>query len=152
VPSARMNHTGLRAWHDTGDQAFGAGQEAPLSFSLKYAPPEVVKAYEARESIIMVDASMDMWSFGLMAFEMLTEEPVFPPYTSTEDVCAQVSGRKLLPWEDPETADEKLKKLRMLRRSLVKCLSRDPVERPTSSELLAAWNHLFDVNDRTVAV
>lgn len=128
-----------------------AGQEAPLSFSLKYAPPEVVKAYEAHESVIMVDPSMDMWSFGLMAFELLTEEPVFQPYTSAADVCDQVTGRKLLPWEDPELADDKLKKLRMLRRSLVKCLSRDPAERPSSGDLLASWNRLFDVNDRTVA-
>jgi serine/threonine protein kinase len=127
-----------------------AGQPAPVSLSLKYAAPEVVRAYEASEQTIVVDASMDMWSLGIMAFELLTEEPVFPPYTSAADVCDQVAGRKPLPWESPD-GDEKLNKLRMLRRSLVKCLSRHPSERPTSRELLASWNRLFDVvGDQTM--
>lgn len=122
-----------------------------MSLSLKYAAPEVVQAYEASEQTIVVDASMDMWALGIMAFELLTQEPVFPPYTSASDVCDQVAGRKPLPWEAPD-ADDKLKKLRMLRRSLVKCLSRIPSERPTSKELLASWNRLFDVvGDRTMA-
>ena len=46
--------------------------------------------------------------------------------------------------EDPAKKDAGLRKLRMLKRSLVKCLSRDPAERPTAAALLESWENLFD--------
>lgn len=96
---------------------------------------------------------MDMWALGLMAYELLTDTSAFPMGTSASAVCDQITGRQPLPWEDPEQGDARLSKLRMLRRSLSACLSRDPAERPTSSGLLASWNRLFDsvMGDRTYA-
>lgn len=62
-------------------------------------------------------------------------------------------GRQPLPWEDPDTKEEKLAMLRMLRKSLTKCLSRNPSERPTAGDLLDSWNKLFDnfAGDKTMA-
>jgi serine/threonine protein kinase len=95
-----------------------------------------------------------MWALGIMAYELLTDAPVFARDSSKADIQDRLSGRAPLPWEDPETQEVSLKKLRMLKRSLVKCLSRDPAERPSASDLLLAWNKLFDniSGDNTVAV
>ena len=52
-----------------------------------------------------------------------------------------------------DAGPERLAKLRMLRRSLTSCLARDPAQRPTSTQLLASWNRLFDsvAGDQTYA-
>eukprot|EP00892_Ulva_mutabilis_P007647 jgi/Ulvmu1/5254/UM022_0047.1 len=128
-------------------------QEAPLSFSLKYAAPEIVAAYESKQRTIVASPAMDMWALGLMAYELLTDTSAFPAGTAAKTVCDQISGREPLPWEDPVEGDARLAKLRMLRRTLTSCLSRDPAERPTSSGLLASWNRLFDsvMGDKTYA-
>lgn len=125
-----------------------------MSFSLRYAAPETVAAFEAKELTVGVDSAVDMWALGIMAYELLTDAPVFKRDSTKKDIQDRLSGRAPLPWEDPETKDSSLRKLRMLKRSLVKCFSRDPVERPSASDLLIAWNKLFDniAGDKTVQV
>jgi hypothetical protein len=81
---------------------------------------------------------------GIIAYELLTHEPVFGHHARQADVFDQLCGRKLLPWEDPERKDAGFRKLRMLKRSLIMCLSRDPSARPSASDLLAMWEALFD--------
>lgn len=117
---------------------------ASLSFSPRYAAPEVLKAYEAQQREILVESSMDIWALGVMAYELLTDAPAFDRFCKQEDVIDQLVGRKPLPWEDSATKDANLRKLRMLKRSLTKCLSRDPTDRPTAAELLESWEKLFD--------
>ena len=53
------------------------GQAAPVSFTLAYAPPEVALAWRDGRQGIKATAAMDSWSFGVMAFEMLTCAPAF---------------------------------------------------------------------------
>ena len=53
------------------------GVTAPLSFTLAYAPPEVASAWRDGRHHIQATAAMDSWSFGVMAFEMLTCAPAF---------------------------------------------------------------------------
>ena len=79
-----------------------------------------------------------------MAYELLTDAPAFDRYASAETVLDQLSGRSKLPWEDEHNKNTNMRKLRMLKRSLAKCLSRDPAERPSAAELLASWEALFD--------
>ena len=55
----------------------GIGEVAPLSFTLAYAPPEVVKAYQDSEPMIESTPALDAWSLGVMAFELLTGAPAF---------------------------------------------------------------------------
>ena len=76
--------------------------------------------------------------------QLLTDKPVFARHQSPEEVISKLVGRSQLPWEDDNVKDEGFRKLRMLKRSVLKCLSRDPQERPTASELLASWERLFD--------
>jgi serine/threonine protein kinase len=121
-----------------------ADSTASLAFSPRYAAPEVLQAFEAGEKTIHASPALDIWAIGVIAYELLTDTPVFDRYTSREDVISQLVGRKPLPWEDPATKDASLRKLRMLKRSITKCLSREPKERPSAQALLDSWEKLFD--------
>jgi hypothetical protein len=61
------------------------GQEAPLSFTLTYAPPEVIKAWADRGKKIEASSAMDAWAFGVMIFELLTEEPAFDMFSKGKE-------------------------------------------------------------------
>ena len=41
------------------------GEAADLSFSLWYAPPELIVAYTAGERTLVADPSADVWSLGV---------------------------------------------------------------------------------------
>eukprot|EP00892_Ulva_mutabilis_P005772 jgi/Ulvmu1/3567/UM167_0001.1 len=126
------------------------GSTASLSFSLKYAAPEVVHALEAGSKTIHVDAAVDMWAVGVIAFELLTGERAFPTHNMSaaeSEQAAQdaIAGRAPLLWEGPSDATrERLEKLRGMRRTVLRCLDRDPVKRPTAAALVQSWDHTFD--------
>jgi serine/threonine protein kinase len=66
------------------------GEEAPLSFTLVYAAPEVLIACGRKETTIMCNAALDTWALGVMAFELLSGEPAFHPLMDGKaKVCAQ---------------------------------------------------------------
>lgn len=127
-----------------------AGSTEGLSFSRKYAAPEVVHALEAGSRSMTVDSAVDVWALGVIAFELLTGERAFPAFNMSAAECERaaqegIAGRAQLPWEGdtPEVA-LRLKKLRGLSRSVLQCLHRSPAERPTAAALLSAWDHMFD--------
>lgn len=43
---------------------------ASLSFSPRYASPEMVMAYEARQAQVPAEAAVDMWAIGIIAYEV----------------------------------------------------------------------------------
>ena len=53
------------------------GEEAPLSFTLAYASPEVLEAVRERRTSIEARPAQDAWSLGVTAFELLTGSPAF---------------------------------------------------------------------------
>ena len=56
-----------------------------------------------------------MWSLGVVAFELLTNERVFPEGMPPEQIRAALAGQTLLPWEEGAPgAEEKKQKLRGL--------------------------------------
>ena len=127
-----------------------AGTTASLSLSLKYAAPEVVRAYEAGHKTISVDAAVDIWAVGVIAFELLTQDRAFPSHNMSlrdSDQVAQeaIAGRAPLPWEGSSAATkQRLIKLRGLRRTVRRCLERNPARRPTAAALLQSLDHTFD--------
>lgn len=63
-----------------------AGITARLTLSLKYAAPETITALEAGCHTIHVDAAVDIWAIGVIAFELLTGERAFQvrtPYVAS---------------------------------------------------------------------
>ena len=64
----------------------------------------------------------------------------------TVQVFSAIAGRTPLPWESgaPGNVEERLKPLRGLKRTILKCLSRDPAQRPSAAALIASWDHTFD--------
>ena len=63
------------------------GQEAPISFTVAYAAPEVVRALHKQQHYVEAMPALDAWSLGVMAFELLTGAPAFD---FLSDGCAGV--------------------------------------------------------------
>ena len=129
---------------------WSAGSTASLSYSLKYAAPEVVHTLEAGSRTIHVDAAVDIWAVGVIAFELLTGERAFPTHdmsAAESESAAQeaIAGRALLPWEgSSEATQQRLETLRGLKRTVTRCLDRNPANRPTAAGLVSSWDHTFD--------
>ena len=136
-----------------------AGTTAPLPPPLRYAPPEVALPYQAGDRTIHVDAAVDIWAIGVIAFELLTSAAVpGVPLRSLPSAAPQLTaagpglgdaaaaaaadtlaGRALLPWElGAPGSQQQLKKMRGLKGSVLWCLERDPERRPTAAELCAS--------------
>jgi serine/threonine protein kinase len=75
--------------------------ESPLQFSIMYAAPETIRHYEAGATTVTADPAVDMWALGVIAFELLTGEPIFKPGDTQDSAMDKLSGRGMLPWEDP---------------------------------------------------
>jgi serine/threonine protein kinase len=122
--------------------------ESPLSFTVSYAALEVVAACEAGADTHIADPATDVWALGLIAFEMLTGEPAFPPMASTSDVMARISGRKAMPWEGSRRP-ELLHRLRVFEANVLACLQRDPALRPPMTAVVRGWEHVFQTVSTT---
>ena len=54
-----------------------AGAVVPLSFTLAYAAPEVVRSFFLQSLYMEACPALDAWALGVMAFELLTGRPAF---------------------------------------------------------------------------
>lgn len=116
-----------------------------MACSLPYAAPEILAAVARGARSIQASASADVWALGVVALELLAGRRAFAGTASREAIVAQVTGDTPLPWEPPSaTAPELLRRLRVLKRSVLACLARDPAARPTAEAVLDAWHSIFD--------
>jgi serine/threonine protein kinase len=71
------------------------GAPAPLAYTLAYAAPEVVRAFELGANSIESNPALDAWSLGVMAFELLTGSSAFRLVT---DGRTRVCGLVRMSW------------------------------------------------------
>jgi serine/threonine protein kinase len=121
------------------DAPHSAGTRTGLTFSLNYAGPELLAAHANGRKTIDVDPSADIWSLGVVAYELLSLKRLFSPGTPEFEIRHMITGQLPLPWE---AADPR--HLRTLKYSVLQCLSRVPDERPTAAGVVAAWRNLLD--------
>jgi len=56
------------------DSAVRSGFSSEINATLSYASPEIVRGEKEGKTQARVDTSTDMWSFGILAFEVLTSK------------------------------------------------------------------------------
>jgi serine/threonine protein kinase len=143
LQSSAPDHHNTRTMH--------ADSVAPLPnnmTSLPYTAPEIIQNVQytsgAGASAVATGAA-DVWALGVIAFELLTGERVFPEGTTPDAIRAALIGTAPLPWcEGVEGGEEQRQRLRGLRRIVMPCLERSPSKRPTAEQLLQSWWHVFD--------
>ena len=56
----------------------GAGEPLSAAFTVKYAAPETVRACKSGDESATVHPAADVWSFGIICYELLTAERCAP--------------------------------------------------------------------------
>jgi hypothetical protein len=103
--------------------------ETPVDYSPEACPPEFAQAFFAGNALqFSLQPSYDMWSLGMMLFEISTGTPYFflkPPSVVTKTLSTPAFKPKVNAIQDPK-----------LRNLVEKCLSIDPDDRPTITQFL----------------
>jgi serine/threonine protein kinase len=118
---------------------------------IHYMPPEDVCALEEGQLCLPADMMADIWSLGVIAFELFTHEYCFPAGCPKAIVEAQLLGRQALPWEadagpSRRQCEVKIDMLQKWRSSILQCLERKPERRPQVEWLVATWEALTHPN------
>lgn len=85
----------------------------PISFTLRYAAPETVAAFQRGKSQCSADTAVDVFAFGIMCYELLTRAPYYLDGVNGQEVGEMLAGNKQLPHETmSETNSKRLGVLR----------------------------------------
>jgi serine/threonine protein kinase len=107
------------------------GDEVPLNYTLRYAAPEVIKTAAAGATTTVRRCASDMWSLGVMAYELYTGERLFGDMSN-----AQVAATLAMAGEVPLPGLHNIES--NAARFIVKLLVKDPKERWTADKSLEA--------------
>ncbi len=114
------------------------GDEVEPAFTLRFCPPELADAHANHERIV-AHRSADVWAVGVIAFEMITGELLFPLGSSSNDIKAILSGSRPFPHEENPAVWAKMGRLRKVVQAM---LSRDPAQRPTIPDISKKLDHM----------
>jgi len=104
--------------------------------NVKYSPPEILRArYDKSISVYPYSEKTDVYSFGLMLWELISLQPLFPTIKGKEELTQYVlAGYR--PPIDPEWP-ESLKELLQL------CWHQDPDKRPYFPTILKKYDQVI---------
>lgn len=111
-----------------------AGLVAHPRCTLMYAPPEITLALE-EEVPIAIAGSHDIWSLGVILYEVISGNPAFSVEAKVADCFACAAGDKLYPWELPLDEQPAAWRHSRLQAGVLRCLQRDASLRPSAQEL-----------------
>ncbi|GMH32331.1 hypothetical protein BSKO_00165 [Bryopsis sp. KO-2023] len=134
-PSNIMWFSHDHAWKLTDLGSWARAREpSPVSYTLMYGAPEVVAAHVQGKENVILETSADMWSFGIIAYEVTTGMRFYGLNTSSSEVLERLLGFSPLPGVEAVTEAQ----ARRLVKSLV---HREPQKRWTST--IALRNAFF---------
>jgi serine/threonine protein kinase len=125
-----------------------AGETVPLSFTPRYAAPEVVAEHNAGRHTLLATPTADVWALGVIAYELLTGERAFPADLSDDAVLSGLVAKAALPWEGPQPGTAGL---RGAGATVLACLQRDPRRRPRVSAVLRNFDAILKEDPSTGA-
>ncbi|CAG8612231.1 11242_t:CDS:2, partial [Paraglomus occultum] len=105
------------------------GEEDVSSSTLRYAPPELIKASTLRTSI-KADTSMDMWSFGCTIYELFAGKPLFISDDETKRALLDASCMQHFEFPSKNVSDVQAQHV------LKKLLAINPIKRASIEEIL----------------
>ena len=119
--------------------------EKPV-FTLRYAAPESVLSMQ-QKATVTAHPSQDVWAIGVIAFEMMSGEPLFPLGSTSEQVQQILLGKLPFPHEDNPNVWRKVGKLKEL---VHRMRSRDASQRPSAAEVTAKVDAMADMTGATM--
>lgn len=126
-PSAFSNGAERRRWRS-------AGAQTRARYTLEYASPEVIRAVGAmRAHYVACRPSMDIWSLGVIVFEVLTGKAFFPMEYNRDAMKDGLMGVEPLPVEEDPRLFSRIPAEAALRQTVKAMLSRDTEKRPTAA-------------------
>ena len=113
---------------------------------MRWRPPELQKACDRKQDAMEASTAADIWAFGVMGYEILTEKSAFAPGMPRGTMRRMLIGRAPLPWEDhsnsadltDDISDNELKGI------VLSCLARKPDIRPTAEALALTLQKLVN--------
>ena len=108
------------------------GTRAPLSYTLRYAAPEVLQAVMQGKQDVVRDPAMDMWSVGVVIYEIYTGKRLFDPELSNQAVAALLASKEELVLEGLVNVEENASRL------IRKLLTKNPKQRWDATKCLTA--------------
>jgi Protein tyrosine and serine/threonine kinase len=124
----------------------GADSPAPLSISTRWSSPEIQKARDRKQETMEASTASDVWAFGVMGYELLTEKTAFAPGMPKGTIRRMLIGRAPLPWEDHSNSSDLTDDIsdNELKGIVLSCLARKPEIRPTAEALALTLRKLVD--------
>lgn len=120
---------------------------------MRYASPEIIAQtgpLQNRQRRPDVSEAADIWAFGMVAYELLTQERVFTQASSESDVRKAAfrapSAGGGYPWEsDALSNSERNMQMKGMKQIVLQCLDRDPDNRPSAHDLTAHMESLLSM-------